>query len=86
MVSLVDGAVAPGLEELADPNEALTGSIAGGGTFVSQSTPRDRFSLAAGAGLTYELDDKVSVRVLYDGEFQSDYQEHSLTAAIRLAF
>ena len=75
-----------GLEELADPNEALTGSIAGGGTFVSQSTPRDRFSLAAGAGLTYELDDKVSVRVLYDGEFQSDYQEHSLTAAIRLAF
>ncbi|MEQ9150503.1 MAG: autotransporter domain-containing protein [Parvibaculum sp.] len=75
-----------GIEELADPNEAITGSIVGGGSFVSQSEGRDRFSLAAGAGLTYEIDDKVSVRLLYDGEFQSDYQEHGLTAAIRFAF
>ena len=75
-----------GLEELADPNEALTGSIAGGGTFVSQSQERDRFSVAAGAGITYEFDEKVSLRLLYDGEFQSDYKEHSLTAALRIAF
>lgn len=75
-----------GLEELADPNEAITGSIVGGGTFVSQSQERDRFSYAAGAGLTYELDEKVSFRLLYDGEFQSDYQEHALTAAIRFEF
>jgi hypothetical protein len=75
-----------GIEELADPNEAITGSIVGGGTFVSQSEGRDRFSLAAGAGVTYELDDKVSLRLLYDGEFQSDYEEHGLTAAIRFAF
>ena len=83
---LIPEAYIRGLEELADPNEALTGSIMGGGTFVSQSTPRDRFSLAAGGGVTYEIDDKISVRVLYDGEFQSDYKEHSLTAAIRFAF
>lgn len=75
-----------GIEELADPNEAITGSVVGGGTFVSQSEGRDRFSLGAGAGLTYEMDDKVTLRLLYDGEFQSDYQEHGLTAAIRIAF
>lgn len=75
-----------GIEELADPNEAITGSVVGGGTFVSQSEGRDRFSLAAGAGLTYEMDDKITLRLLYDGEFQSDYQEHGLTAAIRIAF
>lgn len=75
-----------GLEELADPNEAITGAIVGGGSFVSQSEERDRFSLATGAGLTYELDGQMSVRLLYDGEFQSDYQEHALTAAIRFEF
>lgn len=75
-----------GLQELADPNEAITGSIVGGGSFVSQSEERDRFSLAAGAGLTYEVDEQLSLRVLYDGEFQSDYQEHALTAAIRFEF
>lgn len=75
-----------GLQELADPNEAITGSIVGGGTFVSQTTERDKFSYAAGAGLSYEMDDQVSLSFMYDGEFQSDYQEHSLTAAVRYQF
>lgn len=75
-----------GLEELADPNEAITGSIAGGGSFISQSEERDRFSVGTGVGLTYELDKQLSFRLLYDGEFQSDYQEHGLTAAIRFEF
>ncbi|AWZ03119.1 outer membrane protein B [Rhodobiaceae bacterium] len=75
-----------GLQELADPNEAITGNIVGGGTFVSQTTERDKFSYAAGAGLSYDMDDQVSLSFMYDGEFQSDYQEHSLTAAIRYQF
>jgi hypothetical protein len=28
----------------------------------------------------------VTLRVTYDGEFQSDYEEQSLSAAIRIAF
>ncbi len=83
---LIPEAYVRGLQELAGPNEAITGSIVGGGTFVSQSTERDKFSYATGVGLTYEMDDQFSVRFLYDGEFQTDYQEHSLTAAIRYQF
>jgi len=32
------------------------------------------------------MDDQFSVRFLYDGEFQTDYQEHSITVAIRYQF
>ncbi len=74
------------LQELADPNSPVTGTVVGGGTFVSQSTARDNLSYAFGAGLTYEMDESTSVRFLYDGEFQENYQEHSLTAAIRFQF
>lgn len=75
-----------GLQELADPGGAITGSVVGGGTFISQTSERDNFSYAAGVGLTYERDDQFSVRFSYDGEFQTDYQEHALTAAIRYRF
>ncbi|MDF1865113.1 MAG: autotransporter domain-containing protein [Saprospiraceae bacterium] len=83
---LIPEAYVRGLQELAGPNDAITGNVVGGGTFISQSTERDKFSYAAGAGLTYEMDDQFSVRFLYDGEFQADYQEHSITAAIRYQF
>ncbi len=83
---LIPEAYVRGLQELADPNEAITGTVIGGGTFVSQSQERDKFSYAVGGGLTYEMDDQFSVRFLYDGEFQADYQEHSITAAIRYQF
>ena len=83
---LIPEAYVRGLQELADPNEAITGTIVGGGTFISQTTERDKFSVAAGAGLTYSMDDQVSLSFMYDGEFQTDYQEHSVTAAIRYQF
>jgi uncharacterized protein with beta-barrel porin domain len=83
---LIPEAYVRGLQELADPNEAITGTVVGGGTFVSQTAERDKFSYAAGAGVTYEMNDQFSVRFLYDGEFQTDYQEHSITAAIRYQF
>jgi outer membrane autotransporter protein len=83
---LVPEAYIRGLQELAGPNGATTGNIVGGGTFVSQTTARDNFSAALGGGLGYELDDQFSVRLLYDGEFQTDYQEHSLSASIRYQF
>ncbi len=83
---LIPEAYIRGLQELADPNEAITGTVVGGGTFVSQTQKRDKFSYAVGGGLTYEMDDQFSVRFLYDGEFQTDYQEHSITAAVRYQF
>lgn len=83
---LIPEAYVRGLQELADPNEAITGTVVGGGAFVSQTQERDKFSYAAGAGLTYEMDEQFSVRFLYDGEFQTDYQEHSITAAVRYQF
>eukprot|EP00435_Cladocopium_sp_Y103_P078682 s1_g2421.t1 len=83
---LIPEAYVRGLQELADPNEAITGNVVGGGSFVSQSTERDKFSYAVGGGLTYEMDDQFSLRFLYDGEFQTDYQEHSITAAVRYQF
>ncbi len=83
---LIPEAYVRGLQELAGPNDAITGNVVGGGTFISQSTERDKFSYATGVGLTYEMDDQFSVRFLYDGEFQADYQEHSITAAIRYQF
>ena len=83
---LIPEAYVRGLQELADPNEAITGNVVGGGTFVSQTTERDKFSYATGVGLTYEMDDQFSIRFLYDGEFQTDYQEHSITAAVRFQF
>lgn len=83
---LIPEAYVRGLQELADPNEAITGNVVGGGSFISQTTERDKFSYATGAGITYEMDDQFSVRFLYDGEFQTDYQEHSITAAIRYQF
>ena len=83
---LIPEAYVRGLQELADPNEAITGSIVGGGTFISQTTERDKFSTAAGVGFTYEADDQLSFRVMYDGEYQPGYREHSLSAAIRFQF
>lgn len=83
---LIPEAYVRGLQELADPNEAITGNVVGGGSFISQTTERDKFSYATGAGITYEMDDQFSIRFLYDGEFQTDYQEHSITAAIRYQF
>jgi uncharacterized protein YhjY with autotransporter beta-barrel domain len=83
---LIPEAYVRGLQELAGPNDAITGNIVGGGTFISQTTQRDKFSYATGVGLTYEMDDQFSIRFLYDGEFQTDYQEHSITAAIRYQF
>ncbi|ABS63130.1 outer membrane autotransporter barrel domain [Parvibaculum lavamentivorans DS-1] len=74
------------LGELADPDGAITGQIVGGGVFVTQTTPRDDISYGVGTGITYEASDKFSIRVTYDGEFQSDYDEQALSAAIRWAF
>ena len=74
------------LGELADPDEATTGSVVGGGAFVTQTTPRDDVSYGVLGGLTFEGSNGVTLRVTYDGEFQSDYDEQSLSAAIRIAF
>ncbi|MDZ4381318.1 MAG: autotransporter domain-containing protein [Parvibaculum sp.] len=74
------------LGELADPDEALTGSVVGGGAFTTQTTARDDVSYGVLGGLTYEGVNGITLRVTYDGEFQSDYEEHSLSAAIRIAF
>jgi uncharacterized protein with beta-barrel porin domain len=74
------------LQELADPNEAITGNVVGGGTFISQSAARDNLSYALGAGATYEMDGRFSLRVLYEGEYQEDYREHSISAAVRYQF
>lgn len=75
-----------GLQELADPSQPITGSVVGGGTFVSSPTERDDFSVGIGGGFTYEFTDIFSARLLYDGEFQDDYREDSITAAIRIEF
>jgi len=83
---LIPEAYIRGLHEFGDPNEAIVGNIVGGGSFISQTMGRDRFSSSAGAGLTFEVDDQVSLNLLYDGEFQSDYKEHSLSASIRYQF
>ncbi|MBX3495440.1 MAG: autotransporter domain-containing protein [Parvibaculum sp.] len=74
------------LNELANPDEAITGAIVGGGAFVTQQTPRDDLSIGIGGGLTWEASDKFSLRITYDGEFQSDYDEQSLAASVRFAF
>ncbi|MBC7102639.1 MAG: autotransporter domain-containing protein [Parvibaculum sp.] len=74
------------LGELADPDEATTGSVVGGGAFATQTTPRDDVSYGILGGLTFEGANGVTLRVTYDGEFQSDYDEQSLSAAIRIAF
>ncbi|MEQ8747419.1 autotransporter outer membrane beta-barrel domain-containing protein, partial [Pyruvatibacter sp.] len=74
------------LQELADPGQPISGSVVGGGTFISSPTKRDKFSTGLGAGFTYEFTDVFSVRLLYDGEFQDDYREDSVTAAVRLEF
>ncbi len=83
---LIPEAYIRGLQELADPNDAITGNVVGGGSFVSQTVKRDKFSYAVGGGLGYELGDHASFRLLYDGEFQTDYQEHAVTASIRYQF
>ncbi|MCF8470639.1 MAG: autotransporter domain-containing protein, partial [Parvibaculum sp.] len=74
------------LTELADPNDALTGAVVGGGAFTTQTTPRDDVSYGIGGGLTYEASESVTFRVTFDGEFQSDYTEQTLAAAVRFAF
>lgn len=74
------------LGELADPDQAITGSVVGGGAFTVQSVPRDDVSFGLGAGITWEVSDRFSLRVTYDGELQSDYNEHALAAAVRFAF
>ena len=74
------------LGELAAPDKAITGSVAGGGAFAVQSVPRDDVSYGIGAGVTWEVSDRFSLRVTYDGEFQSDYDEQALAAAFRFAF
>lgn len=74
------------LQELADPGGAVTGTVVGGGTFISQSAARENLSYALGAGATYEMDGSLSLRVLYEGEYQEDYREHSISAAVRYQF
>ena len=74
------------LGELADPDQAITGNVVGGGAFAVQSVPRDDVSYGIGAGVTWEVSDRFSLRVTYDGEFQSDYDEQALAAAFRFAF
>ncbi len=74
------------LSELADPDEAITGSVVGGGAFTTQTTPRDDVSYGVLGGLTFEGTNGITLRVTYDGEFQSDYEEQSVSAAIRIAF
>lgn len=74
------------LGELADPDQAITGSVVGGGAFTVQSVPRDDVSFGLGAGITWEVSDRFSLRITYDGELQSDYDEHALAAAVRFAF
>lgn len=74
------------IREMADPNGAVTGSVVGGGTFVSQTAQRDNLAYALGAGAVYEMDGSTSLRILYEGEYQEDYQEHSLSAAVRFQF
>ena len=74
------------INELADPDGTVTGSVVGGGAFSTSQTPRDDLSFGLGAGLTFEGTNGVSVRVTYDGEYQSDYKEHTLGAAVRVAF
>ena len=74
------------LNEFGNPDEGITGNIVNGGAFNTQTVARDDLSYGLGAGLTYEMNDTVSVRVLYNGEFQDDYDEHSVSAAFRLAF
>lgn len=74
------------LGELADPDEAITGSVVGGGAFTTRQTPRDDVSFGILGGLTFEGSNGITLRVTYDGEFQSDYDEQSLSAAIRIAF
>lgn len=74
------------LGELANPDQTLTGSVVGGGAFAVQSVPRDDVSFGIGAGITWEVSDRFSLRVTYDGELQSDYDEHALAAAVRFAF
>ncbi|MBA4209257.1 MAG: autotransporter domain-containing protein, partial [Parvibaculum sp.] len=51
-----------------------------------QSVPRDDVSFGLGAGITWEVSDRFSLRITYDGELQSDYDEHALAAAVRFAF
>jgi uncharacterized protein with beta-barrel porin domain len=74
------------LGELADPDQALTGNVVGGGAFTTRTTPRDDVSYGVGAGVTWEVSDRFSFRVTYDAELQSDYDEQAVAAALRFAF
>lgn len=74
------------LGELADPDQAITGAVVGGGAFTTRTTPRDDVSYGVGAGVTWEMSDRFSLRVTYDAELQSDYDEQAVAAALRFAF
>ncbi|MEP1906351.1 MAG: hypothetical protein ABJJ29_22290, partial [Nitratireductor sp.] len=74
------------LNEFGNPDEAITGNIVSGGVFNVKTVARDDLSYAVGAGLTYEMNESVSLRVHYNGEFQSDYDEHAVSASFRFAF
>ncbi|NIJ40716.1 hypothetical protein FHS78_000992 [Parvibaculum indicum] len=74
------------LNEFGSPDEAITGNIVSGGAFSTKTVARDDLSYALGAGLTYAMNDSVSLRVHYNGEFQSDYDEHAVSASFRFAF
>lgn len=74
------------LGELADPDQAITGAVVGGGAFTTRTTPRDDVSYGVGAGVTWEVSDRFSLRVTYDAELQSDYDEQAVAAALRFAF
>ena len=74
------------LNEFGNPDEAITGNIVSGGAFNVKTVARDDLSYAVGAGLTYEMNESVSLRVHYNGEFQSDYDEHAVSASFRFAF
>jgi len=74
------------INEFANPNQALTSTVIGGGTFVTTPSSRERISFGASAGVTYEASDNVSVRLMYKGEYGKDYMDNGVQLAVRFAF
>lgn len=74
------------INEFGNPAGTITGSVIGGGAFSTAQKQRDDLSFGASAGLTYQTSGSVSVRLSYDGEYQSDYKDHTIAAAVRFDF
>lgn len=74
------------INEFGNPAGTITGSVIGGGAFSTVQKQRDDLSVGASAGLTYQASGSVSVRLSYDGEYQSDYKDHTIAAAVRFDF